>query len=715
MIPSLVLLAAALASPTSTWTSHLDAGPFPGAPTEAALAFAAREPRLAGLEWEPVADNAWQGRHRVRLQARHQGIPVIGAVAIVQVEADNRISVLNAARAPVPDVSLTPSIPAAHARRLALDPVPGEIRAETEPALALLPGRGLVWEMTVWTTDLGVWRVRVDARTGQVAALDDLRRLAMGRVYAENPTNTPDLAEVELPGLPADATTLTGTWVTAWNTTSGSLTGATKGEQYAVADVDGNFYYDPLEGSFDDPFVEVEVYYQLTRLAMYIANDLGHTFPGMIHGYGNYTVGDAPFDNAFSAKNDDGSYLIGLGQGTVDFGYDADVMHHELAHGVVDDLADLDSVVSYPWGFDIYGMAFGPNAINEGMADYFAASFNGNSALGEYVGSAFGMDTLRDLDNGFTCPADVWGEGHMDGEMVGGTTWEIHEALGGPVTDRILYGALGLITSNPSFQEYGQAMVATAEALVADGDLVATDVQTLQDILDQRGFSRCGRSLELTDGGSESSHWLGADSIGDLMGGGMGSWICDLGRTMGVMFPLPFQYSFTVPEGVTSATVDVTLAESSGGAIEDGDLDYTAWIRKSELMTFTAEDFMGMGYTLVTGADAYDTEVTGTPSSIPLTGLEPGATYYVALAGLNCPVLDYTLTLHLEGGAVDTGDTQDTAAPEDTGGTQDTGGAPDDKDEGGCGGCATGRGTGAGALAWALATLLAGRRRRSVQ
>ena len=199
------------------------------------------------------------------------------------------------------------------------------------------------------------------------------------------------------------------------------------------------------------------------------------------------------------------------------------------------------------------------------------------------------------MENDYACPDDVWGEGHMDGEIVGGATWAIREVLGDNA-DAVLYGALGLISSNPSLQDYGEAILATTDALVSDGDLTSTDATAVQEVLDTRGISRCGRALAMVDGTTERSHWLGADSIGGLIGGGMGAIICEYGRSFGVMFPMPFQFSFTTPPpGApwTSASLTVDLADADGGDFADGDLDYAAYVRKDEMVTFTAEDFMG--------------------------------------------------------------------------------------------------------------------------
>ncbi|MFZ9889606.1 MAG: M36 family metallopeptidase, partial [Myxococcota bacterium] len=71
-------------------------------------------------------------------------------------------------------------------------------------------------------------------------------------------------------------------------------------------------------------------------------------------------------------------------QGARDFAYDGDIVFHEFTHAVVHSyLPEFGSL----W-HDEQGANAESGALNEGWSDYFAASFTGDSATGEYGGAA---------------------------------------------------------------------------------------------------------------------------------------------------------------------------------------------------------------------------------------------------------------------------------------------------------------------------------------
>lgn len=114
-------------------------------------------------------------------------------------------------------------------------------------------------------------------------------------------------------------------------------------------------------------------------------------------------------------------------QGSRDFAYDGDIVFHEFTHAVVHSyVPELGSL----W-HDEQGANAESGALNEGWSDYFAASFTGDSATGEYGGAAItgGELGLRDADNDKRCPEDLSGEVHDDSEPWSGALWDLRAAV----------------------------------------------------------------------------------------------------------------------------------------------------------------------------------------------------------------------------------------------------------------------------------------------
>src|SRR5262249_8253367 len=133
-------------------------------------------------------------------------------------------------------------------------------------------------------------------------------------------------------------------------------------------------------------------------------------------------VGDLPYDpldNAYFTDQCDGTLgpTMIFGQGSeVDFAYDADVIYHELGHGIVAMLAPL-GLTQLSLRPD--GVTTDAGAINEALADYVSVMITEDPVLAEYVGrfwSALDFPYIRNAENDFRCPDDIVGEPHGDGE-----------------------------------------------------------------------------------------------------------------------------------------------------------------------------------------------------------------------------------------------------------------------------------------------------------
>ncbi len=243
-----------------------------------------------------------------------------------------------------------------------------------------------------------------------------------------------------------------------------------------VPDADGSYlsvvppddYSDP-----GDPFAEVQMYYHVNKIHDYFHDNFGLTnmdFP--LQALVNVTMnipaagGWQGFPNsAFMPKEafvqfglpprDPGAIVFGQYQ-DVDFTYDASVIYHEYTH------AEVGATRLTGMAYDDIGMDNLPNAMNEGFADYFAASMMDQPIIGTYALSVMGQKMQRDLTQKRRCPDDLTTEVHADGKIISSAAWEIRKALGAPQTDTIILNALQSFTSDTNLAKAGKLILAEA-------------------------------------------------------------------------------------------------------------------------------------------------------------------------------------------------------------------------------------------------------------
>lgn len=190
------------------------------------------------------------------------------------------------------------------------------------------------------------------------------------------------------------------------------------------------------------------------------------------------TYGGSPFVNAFW----DGTKMV---YGTGDAEYrslaaDLDVVAHEMTHGVVEHTA----------GFFYSGQQ---GALNEAIADYFGNAIDvdvSGTPMSDPEASLLGGDlcrttapvdcALRDLDDGMTT-ADFnhlidtdarfdYGGVHLNSTIVSGALWDVREALGGELADKIVDRALTeYLTPLSDFVDGREAVLASARSFGLKG------------------------------------------------------------------------------------------------------------------------------------------------------------------------------------------------------------------------------------------------------
>jgi bacillolysin len=205
------------------------------------------------------------------------------------------------------------------------------------------------------------------------------------------------------------------------------------------------------------------------------------------------TYGGNPWVNAYW----DGARMV---YGTGDSEYlplaaDLDVVGHEMTHGVVEHTANL-----------VY--AGQPGALNEAIADYFGNAIDvdaSGQSMSDPQSSLLGGDlcrtlspadcALRNLDDGATTadfqhlidtPAMDDGGVHLNSTIVSGALWDLRQAFGGKVADKIVYRALtDYLTPTADFVDARDAVIASATSFGFKGK----DLKTVQKAFDSRGIT----------------------------------------------------------------------------------------------------------------------------------------------------------------------------------------------------------------------------------
>jgi hypothetical protein len=225
----------------------------------------------------------------------------------------------------------------------------------------------------------------------------------------------------------------------------------------------GTYYYN----RHDDQFEQVMAYFWGTESQHYLQSlGFGSELPAVNAESQDYRIDQWGADNSFSWDKHD---YIKLGKGGVDDAEDAEVIVHETGHAVHD---------SQVPGF---GTSLEAGSIGEGWADYFGISV-GAWAAGKYgvpinAPLACVMDwdatsytstvphCLRRIDKNKHYPEDVRGEVHADGEIWSRALYDIRNALGPVVADRIIINAQFRFAPDTTFAAAAQHTVATAQQM----------------------------------------------------------------------------------------------------------------------------------------------------------------------------------------------------------------------------------------------------------
>ncbi len=618
---------------------------------EAFVAGAGRDPLRLG-DAQLVRTRALpMGRQSVvRFEQRHRGLVVEARSAALRVTGDGRVRVAMVDVARDLDVDTTPALDAdaglEAARATLFFPIGRELASELVVFADGAQGR-LAWRIDARDPRGGV-RLLVDAHDGTLLGQRPVVSDAMGRVYTISSVVTPTPADVELSTLD---TTVTPIHLDGWNGllqvtnyVSGGQQDGYEVEQTVEPSAGENFLYDPpvdLESAIDE-FAQVNLFHHLTTHREFFRDDLGVDVDDaawQVTAVANMQESGQPLDNAFFSPQGlsgngelDAPNLIGIGQGSVDFAYDSDVFKHEFGHYI------SHNAVGYNLGqvgITEYGFSPHSGSVDEGIADYFACSENDDPILGEATLAV--LSAARDLtDTAKTCPGDMVGEVHADGEIVGSLAWTIREEFGREVADRMVWGAVALMPVGGTLGDFATGLSETASGLVDEGELEAADLVTLEGLIAARGLDACDDVLPLD--GEDPVHMtiIGLDVVGQAFGAD-----CAQLQSFGIAIQSIFHFSAEAPGG---AAAQFHLDVEPLGA---GEVSYRLFVRNGQHVGFDDGGMTGLP-----SPDVFDYDLEASTPSLDLVvdaasdpPFDPSATYFAVVMSSSCATLSADIRL----------------------------------------------------------------------
>ncbi len=460
----------------------------PGTPEEmarqylrAAAAALGLDPDLADLE--PRMVRSGPSGTVVRFRQTVAGIPVWGPDLAVKLDRDGRVThVASGYRPDLAVAAAEPALAAAAARAIALDylGVQGGVVWE-RAGLVVVPGAGggrLAWQVDVAArrAPAGEWQVMVDAATGEVFGAED--RAFYGTVdgtatvFDPDPLSTANATYGDtgfVDGADADTAELTNEVAsrTLLDVDENAGTFSLTGPWAECVDWDTPFKGCFTQGSSawtftrsPDAFEAANTYYQIDTYMRYLNETLGlaiepHQYPGGVqydpHG----------FNGADNSSYSSGTGRLRFGEGGVDDAEDADVIVHELGHGLHDWVTG--------------GSLSQVEGLSEGVGDFAAAEYS--RSFGHWTPAdpehqwVFSWDghnpfwpgRVTNWTDTHTYPGGLTGQIHTDGQFWSSCNMQVWDAIGRDATVTAHWE--GLAMTNGGTNQLGAAQAVLQAAI----------------------------------------------------------------------------------------------------------------------------------------------------------------------------------------------------------------------------------------------------------
>lgn len=443
--------------------------------------------KSADIQWQQTGIYQGASVTTVRFKQVHQGYDVFGGEISVSINASGKVVFATHELFAIEGLeNHKQRISDPQARQVVADyfkhPV-ATAKADMTEQLVIYPhANGAKWAYQIdyqFNMGRGYWQLLIDANDGSVIrAADQLHYVdAPGQVFDPDPLSsagqeyggglednndqtTPELNQ-QLKAVTLDVLNQNGTFfLTNQWAESMDIDTPNDGD---FSQPSNNFNYHRGENSFE----AVNVFYHISEYLDYVNNDLGlNVQPYQFASGVKFDAhGDDGADNSFYSS----SGVLVFGEGCVDDAEDADVIIHELGHGIHDwvTLGGLSQV----------------DGLSEGLGDYFAQSYSRsrpgfqwvpNDAHYNYVFSWDGHNVCwpgRTTNYNRVYPAGLIGRIHEDGQIWSTCLMKVWDELGRDKTDAMVIEGISMTNSNSSQADAAQAVLQAAAELGYTGDL----------------------------------------------------------------------------------------------------------------------------------------------------------------------------------------------------------------------------------------------------
>lgn len=471
----------------------------PGKPEQMARQYLVARASQLGLQPDAsdlrvVGTREGEASTTVAFEQTYEGLPVYGSDVAVSINRQNLVTFVMNGTKPVALKDVTPAVAQADARARVLAHLrpEGALQLDRQD-LVVYHAQGasrLAWRfrMVPTASPTGDWESLVDAKTGELFRVQDhsCYRAAEQPLVPVNGTATvfaPDPLS-SAPGVPLYGTTgyVDGNDADTPQLTAElepvtlldiDLTGGLhtlRGPFAEIVDTEAPFngLFPQASSSFNstrfpDVFESANTYYHIDRFMRYINTPSGSGGLGLTVMPNQYS-GGVRFDPQGLSGQDNSHYtpgtgVVAFGEGGVDDDEDADVIIHELGHGL------HDWVTASPGVSQV-------NGLSEGTGDYFAQSYS--RAYGNVPSAnpawhwVFSWDGHNPFWGGRTTnwpnlyPGGLTGQIHTDGQIWATCLMRIWNQLGAVKTDRVVLAGLALTTSSTNQDDAAQALMQAA-------------------------------------------------------------------------------------------------------------------------------------------------------------------------------------------------------------------------------------------------------------
>ncbi|GJM09800.1 MAG: thermolysin metallopeptidase [Lysobacteraceae bacterium] len=425
------------------------------------------------------------GSISVRFRQMHLGLPVLGGEMVVNMNRAGVIGfVVNGHQATHGLTSSRSAISDGAALQAATTHLStaGHVRLR-RTELAILPSStqaSLVWNVRLIAEHpIGDWQVLVDAVNGELVQVRDLALyapvngsgkvfdpdpLAPGNdVYGGNFVDGSDATNTDLDNARFDKTLFDIDLTAGTHALSGPYA------QIVDSESPNRGLFSQASSTFDftrqqNGFEAVNCYYHIDTFMRYINVTLGIPLSPFQYA-GGVRFDPHGLNGADNSHYTGGSGEIAFGEGGVDDAEDADVVIHELGHGIHDWLTggNLSQV----------------EGLSEGLGDYFAASYK--RSLGHWTNTdaefnwVFGWDghnpfwSGRVTNYGASYPGGLVSQIHTDGQIISTALMRIWDIIGREQTDRAVLAGIAMTGSSTNQQDLAQAVLQAAHDMMYPG------------------------------------------------------------------------------------------------------------------------------------------------------------------------------------------------------------------------------------------------------